>query len=160
MLFRSQKSLADDLGIDPGPNLRALNDRILRQEPLDAKENAMTTAAVTLTALEQYAMVSDHKAVAHLQDASGRRYPLHASTTIGRLGDNDIVLDSPNVSRHHAVIVDTGSSYIVNDLRSANGVHLQNQRIIAAASLQHGDRIRICDHEFTFQIAGNGQYDG
>lgn len=157
---RVQKSLADDLGIDPGPNLRALNDRILRQEPLDAKKNAMTTAAVTLTALEQYAMVSDHKAVAHLQDASGRRYPLRASTTIGRLSDNDIVLDSPNVSRHHAVIVDTGSSYIVNDLRSSNGVHLRSQRIIAAASLQHGDRIRICDHEFTFQIAGNGPNDG
>lgn len=157
---RVRQSLADDLGIDPGPSLRALNDRILRQEPLDAKKNAMTTAAVTITAFEQYALVSNDKAVAHLRDASGRRYPLHASTTIGRLSDNDIVLDSPNVSRYHAVIVDTGSSFIVNDLRSSNGVHLRNQRINAAAGLQDGDRIRICDHEFTFQITGDGQSDG
>ncbi|MCA2241076.1 FHA domain-containing protein [Mycobacterium sp. WUMAC-067] len=154
---RVQRSLADDLGIDPGQNLRTLNDRILRQEPLDAKKNAMTTAAATITVLEQYTVASDRKAVAHLHDASGRRYPLHASTTIGRLGGNDIVLDSPEVSRHHAVIVDTGSSYMINDLRSSNGVHVQNRRIVAAASLQNGDRIRICDHEFTFQIAGNGQ---
>lgn len=157
---RVQKSLADDLGIDPGQNLRTLNDRILRQEPLDAKKNAMTTAAVTITVLEQYTVASDQKAGAHLRDPSGRRYPLHASTTIGRLSDNDIVLDSPKVSRHHAVIVDTGSSYIINDLRSSNGVHVQDRRIVGAAGLQNGDRIRICDHEFTFQIAGNDQNDG
>ncbi len=157
---RVQKALADDLGIDPGQNLRTLNDRILRQEPLDAKKNAMTTAAVTVTVLEQYTMAADQKAVAHLHDPSGRRYPLYASTTIGRLSDNDIVLDSPKVSRHHAVIVDTGSSYIINDLRSANGVHVQNQRIVAAAGLQNGDRIRICDHEFIFRMADTDQNDG
>jgi pSer/pThr/pTyr-binding forkhead associated (FHA) protein len=98
-------------------------------------------------------MASERKAVAHLHDASGRRYPLHASTTIGRLGDNDIVLDSPKVSRHHAVIVDTGSSYVINDLRSSNGGHSQNERFLASAGLHDGDRIRICDHEFTFQTA-------
>ncbi|ASW89558.1 BTAD domain-containing putative transcriptional regulator [Mycobacterium marseillense] len=156
---RVQKSLADDLGIDPGHNLRTLNDRILRQEPLDAKKNAMTTAAVTITVLEQYAVASDQNAVAHLHDASGRRYPLHASTTIGRLSDNDIVLDSPKVSRHHAVIVDTGSSYMINDLRSSNGVHVQGQRIVAAAGLRNGDRIRICDDEFTFRLASGDPTD-
>jgi DNA-binding SARP family transcriptional activator len=45
---RVKQTLADDLGIDPGQNLRALNDRILRQEPLDVKKAALTTAAVTL----------------------------------------------------------------------------------------------------------------
>lgn len=152
---RVQKSLADDLGIDPGQNLRALNDRILRQEPLDVKKNAQTTAAVTITVLEQYPTGSNQKA--YLHDASGRSYPLQGSTTIGRLGDNDIVLDSPKVSRHHAVIVDTGTSYILNDLRSSNGVHVQDQRIHSAAILADGDRIRICEHEFTFQIAGNDE---
>lgn len=151
---RVQKSLANDLGIDPGPNLRALNERILRQEPLDAKKNAMTTAAVTMSVLEQYTQVSDQKAVAYLHEASGRSYPLQASTRIGRLSDNDIVLDSPKVSRHHAVVVDTGTSYIVNDL-SSNGVYVQQQRVHAAATLQDGDHVRICDYEFTFQIAGN-----
>lgn len=157
---RVKALLADELGIDPGATLRELNDRILRQDPLDARKNAMTTAAVTITVLEQYTLVAERRAAAYLQDASGRRYPLHATTRIGRLSDNDIVLDSPKVSRHHAVVVDTGASYIINDLRSANGVHVQQQRIHATATLQDGDQLRICDHEFTFRITGHEQGGG
>jgi len=151
---RVKTTLAEDLGIDPGQTLRALNERILRQEPLDVKRAAKTTAAGTVTALDERTMVSGQKAVAYLHEASGRSYPLEAAATrIGRLSDNDIVLDGANVSRHHAVIVDTGTSYIINDLRSSNGVHVQHQRIRSTATLHDGDQIRICDHEFTFQIA-------
>jgi DNA-binding SARP family transcriptional activator len=150
---RVKTTLADDLGIDPGQTLRDLNERILRQERLDVKKSAKTTAVGTITVLDQRTMVSGQKVVASLHDASGRSYPLQsAATRIGRLSDNDIVLDSANVSRHHAVIVDTGANYIINDLRSSNGVHVQHQRIRAAATLNDGDNIRICDHEFTFQL--------
>jgi SARP family transcriptional regulator, regulator of embCAB operon len=136
-----------------------LNERILRQDQLDVKKSATTTAVGTITVLDQRTMVSGQKGVAYLHGASGRSYPLQsAATRIGRLSDNDIVLDSANVSRHHEVIVDTGTNYIINDLRSSNGVHVQHQRIRAAATLNDGDHIRICDHEFTFQInAGPGQ---
>ncbi len=158
---RVKTTLAEDLGVDPGQTLRALNERILRQEPLDVKQSAQTTAAGTVTALDQHTMVSGRKAVAYLREASGRNYPLEASATrIGRLSDNDIVLDGANVSRHHAVIVDTGTSYIINDLRSSNGVHVQHQRIRATATLHDGDQIRICDHEFTFQIAAGDRNEG
>src|SRR6201993_1485048 len=151
---RVKTTLAEDLGIDPGQTLRALNDRILRQEPLDVKRSAQTTAAGTVTAMGQRTMVSGQKAVAYLDEASGRSYPLQAAATrIGRLSDNDIVLDGADVSRHHAVIVDTGTSYIINDLRSSNGVHVRQQRIRETATLHDGDQIRICDHEFTFRIA-------
>jgi pSer/pThr/pTyr-binding forkhead associated (FHA) protein len=63
------------------------------------------------------------------------------------------MLDNPNVSRHHAVIIDTGTSFVITDLRSANGVDVANERIRGTATLADGDRIRICDHEFTFEIA-------
>lgn len=155
---RVQTTLADELGIDPGQTLRALHERILRQEPLDAKRSAKTTAAHTITVLDKHTQVSERSAVAYLHEASGQSYPLQATATrIGRLSDNDIVLDSANVSRHHAVIVDTGTNYILNDLRSSNGVHVRHERIRSAAMLNDGDHIRICDHEFTFQIvAGEG----
>ncbi len=52
--------------------------------------------------------------------------------------DNDIVLDSANVSRHHAVIVDTGTNYVINDLRSSNGVHVLHERIRSAVTLNDG----------------------
>ena len=153
---RVKATLADDLGIDPGQTLRALNERILRQEPLDVKSVAKTTAAGTVTVLDQRTMGSGQKVVAYLHEASGPSYPLQAAATrIGRLSDNDIVLDSPNVSRHHAVIVDTGTSYMINDLRSSNGVHVQHQRVHVATTLHDGDHIRICDHEFTFQISAD-----
>jgi SARP family transcriptional regulator, regulator of embCAB operon len=152
---RVKEILADDLGIDPGPTLRDLNERVLRQERLDVKQSALSTAVVTATVLEQRTMGAGEKAPAYLCDASGRRYPLHESATrIGRLSDNDIVLDTPKVSRHHAVIIDTGSNYIINDLRSSNGVHVRHERIRAAATLHDGDHIRICEHEFTFELTG------
>ena len=45
---RLKTTLADDLGIDPGPTVRALHERILRQEPLDVKKAARTTAVHTV----------------------------------------------------------------------------------------------------------------
>ena len=78
---------------------------------------------------------------------------LFRSTRIGRLPDNDIVLDDVSVSRHHAVIIDTGTSFVITDLRSANGVDVGGERIRGTATLADGDAIRICDHEFTFEIA-------
>jgi DNA-binding SARP family transcriptional activator len=158
---RVKTTLADDLGIDPGQTLRDLNERILRQEQLDVKKSAKTTAVGTITALDQRTTESGQKVVAYLRDASGRNYPLQsAGTRIGRLSDNDIVLDSANVSRHHAVIVDTGTNYVINDLRSSNGVHVQHERIRAPAALNDGDHIRICDHEFTFQINAEPELHG
>jgi DNA-binding SARP family transcriptional activator len=158
---RVKKTLAEDLGIDPGPNLRALNERVLRQEPLDVKKIAVTTAAVTQTVMDQHTRVSERNAVAYLREASGQSHPLReAATRIGRLSDNDIVLDTPKVSRHHAVIVDTGTSWVINDLRSSNGVQVQHERIRSATPLHDGDHIRIGEHEFTFEIVAGNNGEG
>jgi DNA-binding SARP family transcriptional activator len=151
---RLKTTLADDLGIDPGPTVRSLHERILRQEPLDVKAAAQITAADAVSAIEQRTTVNPNSAYARLRDASGHSHPLHgAATRIGRLPDNDIVLVDANVSRHHAVIIDTGSSFIITDLKSANGVEVQHERIRGTATLSDGDPIRICQHEFTFEIA-------
>jgi DNA-binding SARP family transcriptional activator len=154
---RLKTTLADDLGIDPGPTVRALHERILRQEPLDVKRAARTTAVHTSVNIDLRTAVDASSALASLRASSGPVYPLLAAATrIGRLSDNDIVLDNPNVSRHHAVIIDTGTSFVITDLRSANGVDVGGERIRSTATLADGDRIRICDHEFTFEIAPRG----
>ncbi|HEX3288199.1 MAG TPA: BTAD domain-containing putative transcriptional regulator [Mycobacterium sp.] len=150
---RLKTTLADDLGIDPGPSVQALHERILRQEPLDVKRVALTTAIHTANSLDQRTAVGAASSVARLRDASGNDYPLVAAATrIGRLPDNDIVLDDANVSRHHAVIIDTGTNFVVTDLRSSNGVEVRGERIRASVTLDDGDRIRICDHEFVFEV--------
>ncbi|RDH78112.1 FHA domain-containing protein [Mycolicibacterium moriokaense] len=150
---RLKTTLADDLGIDPGPTVQALYQRVLRQQPLDVKRVARTTAIHTASSLDQRTAISGASSVALLREENGREYPLIAAATrIGRLPDNDIVLDDANVSRHHAVIIDTGTSFVVSDLRSANGVDVRGERIRASVTLTDGDRIRICDHEFVFQM--------
>lgn len=148
---RLKTVLAEDLGIDPGPTVEDLHTRILRQESLDIKQAAKTTAVrILATAHTVYVRES---ARAGLRDAAGRCYPIQGpATRIGRLEDNDIVLDDVEVSRRHAVIIDTGSSFIITDLRSANGVLVQGQRLDPSATLADGDRVSICEHEFTFEI--------
>jgi DNA-binding SARP family transcriptional activator len=152
---RLKTTLAADLGIDPGPTVRALHERILRQESLDVKRSASTTAARTVQNIRARKSANASSAVASLRSSSGRVHPLRATTRIGRLSDNDIVLDDANVSRHHAVIIDTGSSFVISDLRSANGVDVRGEQIRGTTTLSDGDQIAICDHEFTLEI-GHG----
>jgi DNA-binding SARP family transcriptional activator len=150
---RLKTTLADELGIDPGPTVRDLHERVLRQEPLDVKRVARATARRAVATLARGTSASSQSAVAHLRDGSGHLYPLSgAIVRIGRLADNDIVIDDAMVSRYHAMIVDTGTSFVVTDLRSANGVTLADNRIRGSATLADGDRIRIGDHEFTFEL--------
>ncbi len=154
---RLKSTLADDLGIDPGPSVRALHQRILRQEPLNAKKAAQTTAVHKSSIIDLRTAVGTQTATATLRAVrgpfQGSNHPLlGAATRIGRLSDNEVVLDDGSVSRHHAVIIDTGTSYVISDLRSANGVHVGGQRIRGTATLADGDLVRICDHEFVFEI--------
>jgi DNA-binding SARP family transcriptional activator len=151
--YRRLKSvLAEDLGIDPGPTVNALHARILRQERLDTKQAARSTAVRAVTSGRRTA-VTPESTVAGLRDAAGRHYPLRGPTTrIGRLDDNEILLDDAEVSRHHAVIIDTGSSFVITDLRSANGVRVQGRPVSPSATVADGDRIDIGGHEFTFEI--------
>lgn len=149
---RVKSILAEDLGIDPGTAISALQQRILRQEPLDVQGAAQATAVHTIGRLRPGSTQSTASR-AGLRDASGRWFALRAmATRIGRLADNDIVLDAADVSRHHAVIVDAGTGPVMVDLRSANGVYVQGTRIEANTNLFDGDRIRIGAHEFTLEL--------
>jgi SARP family transcriptional regulator, regulator of embCAB operon len=86
---RLKTTLADDLGIDPGPTLRALHERILRQEPLDVKRAARTTAVHTSVNIDLRTAVDASSALASLRASSGLVCPLLAAATrIGRLFDH------------------------------------------------------------------------
>ncbi|MCW2558360.1 MAG: regulator [Mycobacterium sp.] len=121
---RLKSTLADDLGIDPGPSVRALHGRILRQEPLNVRKAAQTTAVHKSSSIDLRTAVGTQTATASLRaiegPSRGDTHPLVAAATrIGRLSDNDVVLDDASVSRYHAVIIDTG--YQLRDHRPAFG---------------------------------------
>jgi predicted component of type VI protein secretion system len=65
-------------------------------------------------------------------------------TTIGRANDNDIVLPSNGVSKHHATIEKTGQSFVLVDNGSANGVYVNGDRI-QRHTLKFWDEIQIFD---------------
>ncbi len=151
---RLKMTLADGLGIDPGPTVTALQERILRQEPLFTKRSTLTTHKQSAYHTASDIALSAEHPVAWLRDRTGRQYPLNgASTRIGRHSDNDIVFDDDtDVSRYHAVIIDTGAGFVIYDSKSTNGVEVQHRRIRGSAPLTDGDLVRIGSREYTFQV--------
>ena len=64
------------------------------------------------------------------------------SFTIGRLPDNDLRLDRPDVSRTHAEIARDGERFVLKDRSSRYGTFVNGNRI-AEHALCHGDTIRL-----------------
>lgn len=63
-------------------------------------------------------------------------------TTIGRERDNDLVLESTDVSRHHARVECNGGQWQIVDLGSTNGTKV-NSNAVRQAVLRPGDRIEF-----------------
>jgi pSer/pThr/pTyr-binding forkhead associated (FHA) protein len=61
---------------------------------------------------------------------------------IGRAPSNQIVIDHPTVSAHHAVLLRTGASYSLKDLNSTKGTQI-NGDFVSDAELKDGDTIRF-----------------
>ena len=72
--------------------------------------------------------------------------------TIGRDSPNDIVLDTPAVSRRHAVIERSGAGFVIRDLQSRNGTWLRRERVSDAA-LNDGDTVVIGTAQLVFKSA-------
>jgi hypothetical protein len=62
---------------------------------------------------------------------------------VGRGADCDIVLPERPVSRHHARIERRGQGYLLIDLGSKNGTHVNGQEVKQPHLLQDGDEIQI-----------------
>ncbi|TMM34665.1 MAG: FHA domain-containing protein [Actinobacteria bacterium] len=71
-------------------------------------------------------------------------------TTVGRSPDNDIFLDDVTVSRKHAVLVQDGGEFRIEDLGSLNGTFVNRRRIDAATRLESGDEVQIGKYRLSF----------
>lgn len=82
----------------------------------------------------------------------GRRTVIEGDPfTIGRSRDCDLVIDDPNISRHHAELRPDGDSWRIADLGSTNGVKI-NRRRVDEALLRSGDRITLGLTDFDFEL--------
>jgi CRP-like cAMP-binding protein len=69
-------------------------------------------------------------------------YPLEGSVTIGRSSENDITLVDHEVSHSHARMSFQKSSWVIEDLGSANGIIFSGEHVVNRA-LQSGDIFEI-----------------
>lgn len=71
--------------------------------------------------------------------------------SIGRASDNDVILDDPEVSRHHCQLKLQHGTYSLADLGSRNGSWV-NGDSVSEVALGPGDRIRIGSTQIEFDL--------
>src|SRR5262245_38071770 len=79
-------------------------------------------------------------------------YPLRTGlNSVGRMPDNDVVIDDACVSRRHcAVVIHATRGCEVHDTASKNGTFVNGRRINGPCKLACGDEIKMCDHIVVF----------
>jgi hypothetical protein len=93
---------------------------------------------------------------AALNGPSGRTILGPADVTLGRLSSNQVMVNDPKASSRHATLRPEGQSYSITDLGSTNGTFVNEQMLSPNApyTLNPGDRIRIGDATFTYEVTG------
>jgi hypothetical protein len=79
--------------------------------------------------------------------------------TIGREATNTITVESPFISKAHAIVQFANGVYVVEDLQSANGTRV-NGASIESAVIQPGDVIEIGEERFLFADGAAGHTAG
>jgi len=93
---------------------------------------------------------------------AGRQIPLKVGlNSVGRLPDNDVVLDDATVSRRHcAIVVHSDCSVELHDVASKNGTTINGRKLNGATRLTDGDEIILCEHRVVFLVkSGNATVD-
>jgi pSer/pThr/pTyr-binding forkhead associated (FHA) protein len=73
----------------------------------------------------------------------GKTFAVVGSMTIGRNHDCAISIATDEISRHHAKLQVTPSGVMVEDLGSANGTFVNNQRVHGSAMMKANDELRL-----------------
>lgn len=71
---------------------------------------------------------------------------------LGRSRECDVVLDDAGVSRRHAQIRSDAEGWTIEDLRSTNGVRVNDGPVNGAQRLRAGDRIGLGSTEMVFEL--------
>jgi DNA-binding SARP family transcriptional activator len=128
-----RRRLSDEIGVDPGPELAELENRILTHDPR-LRNDRVAADLATVTRVR-----SDDPAAVLL--VAGRRHVLSADLiTIGRHHDQHVVIDDVDVSREHAVLERRPGGFRLADRGSTNGTWVNGERV-DEVDLTDGDEL-------------------
>lgn len=82
----------------------------------------------------------------------GMIYDLDGQLVLGRGEHAEIRLEDPFASSRHARVFEQGNILVIEDLDSTNGTYLNEELLETPRPLHPGDRVRIGDSEFTFEV--------
>lgn len=82
----------------------------------------------------------------------GMIYDLDGELLLGRGDQAEIRLEDPFASSRHARVFPQGDILVIEDLESTNGTYLNEELLHGAQPLHLGDRVRIGESEFTFEV--------
>jgi hypothetical protein len=82
----------------------------------------------------------------------GMIYDLDGDIVLGRGERAEIRLEDPFASSRHARVYEQGNIVVIEDLDSTNGTYLNEELLETPRPLHPGDRVRIGDSEFAFEV--------
>ncbi len=71
---------------------------------------------------------------------------------VGRVAECAVRLESPQISRRHAVLHVTADEVLIEDLKSANGTFVNGKRVTDRHTLDDGDELRFGDLRFQVRV--------
>lgn len=95
-----------------------------------------------------------HKLAQLVEQSTGRIIDIDRwETSIGKSRSNDIVFNSPDISRFHAVIAKKQNEWVITDTFSKTGVFVNNAPIDSQEVIENGDIITIGNTSLKFLCA-------
>jgi DNA-binding SARP family transcriptional activator len=150
---RTADRLAEELGIDPGSELRALEEAVLRQDPVLDLAIIAADPGVTVQRDDR----GQRGAVLVLPN--GVELELQARCwIIGRHPDCQVVLADPEASRRHAEVRPVPGGYVLVDLGSTNGTKVAGADV-REHPLADGDEIVVGGTVLLFRAGARSTAD-
>jgi uncharacterized repeat protein (TIGR01451 family) len=136
----------------------------LQASLIDPRRSPLQPEAATSSAQGQASVAKERKPdLLHILEPGqpeSRSLEISArSMTLGRGSDNDIVIDRPGISRHHARLDFDGSNYTITDLHSTNGTFREEQILPPGEAViwAPGENLRIGEVWLRLERAGQTQ---
>jgi hypothetical protein len=151
-----RRVLLEELGVEPMPRLRTLEQQILnhdaRLDPAPPRTGTMVVVSSSSNKRPsgKATVVRPQRLESELMLADGRTLPLGNRIVLGRHPDCDVVLDDSLVSRRHAEIRLANGSHVLLDLSSSNGTWM-GDRLVHQHRLENGDTFQIGDQVLRYR---------